>query len=168
PLAIQSPLTEDDHVTYVQIAESLTLLNLSVYTPLNYILPSKLELYRDFYEKDVRAGAGRLSQIDRDNSLRILMRINLLKRLESSVDSFRITLEGIISLIEGTIQTVKDGVNTDYEGIQAKIEDENFDWESNWGEEEFFIGKKIRIHVADMDTLRWREDLAEDLYILKS
>src|SRR5690606_13369485 len=49
PLAIQSSLSDDDHVTYVQIAERLTLLNLSVYTPLNYNLPSKLELYRDFY-----------------------------------------------------------------------------------------------------------------------
>lgn len=167
PLAIQSPLTEDSHVTYVQIAESLTLLNLSVYTPLNYILQSKLELYRDLYEKDVRSGAGRLSQIDRDNSLRILMRINLLKRLESSVDSFRITLEGIIRLLEQTLQTIKDGVKSDYEGIQAKIEDENFDWESDWGDEEHFIGKKIKVHIADMDVYQWQEDLQDDLKLLR-
>ncbi|MFB2118972.1 helicase-related protein [Parapedobacter sp. 2B3] len=168
PLSIQSALTKDGQVTYVEIAEKLILLNLSVYTPLNYILPSKVEFYRGLYEKDVRSGAGKLSQIDRDNSLRILMRINLLKRLESSVDSFRITLEGIIAQIERAIHTVEEGGKADYEGIQAKIEDENFDWESDWGEEEFFIGKKIKVHVADMDAVRWREDLAEDLYLLKS
>lgn len=96
------------------------------------------------------------------------MRINLLKRLESSVDSFRITLEGIITQIENSIRTVDEGVKSDFEGIQAKIEDESFDWESQWGEEEFYIGKKIRIHVADMDTVRWKEDLAEDLYLLQA
>lgn len=166
PVSIQSPLTENDEVTYTEIAEVLTLLNLSVYTPLNYILPSKIQFYRDFLEKDVRSGAGKLSQIDRDNSLRILMRINLLKRLESSVDSFRITLEGIISQIENAISSIDKGANGQYEGIQAKIDDENFDWESDWGDEEGMIGKKIKVHISDMDTRKWKEDLNEDLAIL--
>jgi hypothetical protein len=167
PQSIQSPLMEHGGVTYVEIAEKLTLLNLSVYTPLNYILPSKLDLYRDLYEKDVRSGAGRLSQIDRDNSLRILMRINLLKRLESSVDSFRITLEGIITQIEQTLKTVGQGAKGEYEGIEAKLNDEEFDWEADWGDEENMIGKKIRVHIADMDTRKWQEDLDEDLAVLK-
>ncbi|WP_297338395.1 helicase-related protein [Algoriphagus sp.] len=166
PISIQSPLTENGEVTYTEIAEVLTLLNLSVYTPLNYILPSKIQYYRDFLEKDVRSGAGKLSQIDRDNSLRILMRINLLKRLESSVDSFRITLEGIISQIENAISSIDKGSNGQYEGIQAKIDDENFDWESDWGDEEGMIGKKIKVHISDMDTRKWKEDLNEDLAIL--
>ncbi|MEN5194693.1 helicase-related protein [Sphingobacterium faecium] len=167
PLSIQSPLTKDGHVSYVEIAEALTLLNLSVYTPLNYILDSKLGFYRELYDKDVRAGAGRLSQRDRDNSLRILMRINLLKRLESSVDSFRLTLGGIIRLIEQALNTIKDGVKSDYEGIQAKIDDENFDWDADWGDEEHFIGKKIKIHIADMDLYQWQEDLQDDLMLLQ-
>ncbi|SFT51330.1 Superfamily II DNA or RNA helicase, SNF2 family [Algoriphagus locisalis] len=166
PVSIQSPLTENGEVTYTEIAEILTFLNLSVYTPLNYILPSKIQFYRDFLEKDVRSGAGKLSQIDRDNSLRILMRINLLKRLESSVDSFRITLEGIISQIENAIASIEKGANGQYEGIQAKINDENFDWESEWGDEEGMIGKKIKVHISDMDTRKWKEDLCEDLAIL--
>jgi SNF2 family DNA or RNA helicase len=167
PVSIQSPLTEHGEVTYVDIAERLTLLNLSVYTPLNYILPSKLEMYRDLYEKDVRSGGGRLSQIDRDNSLRILMRINLLKRLESSVDSFRITIEGIIAQIEQALKTITQGIKDEYEGIQAKINDENFDWEADWGDEENVIGKKVRVHIADIDTRKWQEDLDEDFAVLK-
>jgi superfamily II DNA or RNA helicase len=166
PDSIQSPLTDNDDVTYVDIAERLTLLNLSVYTPLNYILPSKLDLYRDLYEKEVRSGAGRLSQIDRDNSLRILMRINLLKRLESSVDSFRITLEGIIAQIEQALKTIAQGANSDYEGIQARMNDEEFDWEADWGDEENVIGRKIKIHIADIDTRKWQEDLSQDLAVL--
>lgn len=166
PVSIQSPLTEKEEITYVEIADKLTLLNLSVYTPLNYILPSRLELYKDLYEREVRSGAGRLSQIDRDNSLKILMRINLLKRLESSVDSFRITLERIITQIEEAIKTIDSGTKGDYEGIQALLNDEEFDWEADWGDEENFIGTKIKVHVADMDTRKWKEDLSEDLEIL--
>ncbi|THU38320.1 ATP-dependent helicase [Niastella caeni] len=167
PISIESRLTDDGHVTYVDIAERLTMLNLSVYTPLNYLLPSKLELYRDLYESEVRSGAGRLSQIDRDNSLRILMRINLLKRLESSVDSFRITLEGIITQIEQLIKIIAQEAKGEYEGIQARMNDEDFDWEAEWGEEEMVIGKRIKVHIADMDTRRWKEDLNEDLSVLK-
>jgi SNF2 family DNA or RNA helicase len=166
PISIQSPLTETGDVTYVDIAEKLTLLNLSVYTPLNYILPSKIQLYADLYDKEVRSGSGKLTQFDRENSLRILMRINLLKRLESSVDSFRITLEGIIAQIEKAIKTIDKGDLSEYEGIQTKINDENFDWEADWGDEENVIGKKIKVHIFDIDTTRWREDLSEDLTVL--
>jgi SNF2 family DNA or RNA helicase len=166
PESVQSRLTENEQVTYVDIAERLTLLNLSVYTPLNYILAGKLDLYRDLYEKTVRSGAGRLSQIDRDNNLRILMRINLLKRLESSVDSFRITLDGIIEQIEQALKTIAEGATKDYEGIQARINDEEFDWEADWGDEEGVIGRKIKIHIADIDTRKWKEDLNQDLAVL--
>lgn len=168
PVSIQSPLTESNEVTYVEIAEQLILLNLSVYTPLNYILPSKLEAYKNLYEKEVRSGSGKLSQIDRDNSLRILMRINLLKRLESSVDSFRITLERIVEQIEQALKTIAQGSKGDYEGIQAKLNDEEFDWESEWGDEENVIGKKIKVHISDLDTTKWQEDLQEDLHVLNS
>lgn len=164
PVSIQSPLTESGEVTYVDVAEKLTLLNLSVYTPLNYILPSKIELYADLYDKTVKSG--RLTQIDRERSLQILMRINLLKRLESSVDSFRITLEGIISQIEQAIKTIEQGAKREYEGIQARMNDEEFDWEADWGDEENVIGKKIKVHIADMDTRKWKEDLNEDLEVL--
>lgn len=166
PISIQSPLTDSGKVSYVDIAEKLTVLNLSVYTPLNYILPSKVQAYASLYDKEVRSGSGKLRQFDRENSLRILMRINLLKRLESSVDSFRITLEGIITQIENAVKTIEKGSTGDYEGIQARINDENFDWEADWGEEEHVFGKKIKVHVADMDTRKWREDLQEDLFIL--
>jgi hypothetical protein len=152
----------------VDIAEKLTLLNLSVYTPLNYILPSKVQAYADLYDKEVRSGSGKLSQVDRELSLRILMRINLLKRLESSVDSFRLTLEGIIGQIENAIKTIDKGDADDYEGIHKILSDENYDFESNWADEEQVIGKKIKVHIADMDTTKWREDLSEDLEVLNN
>lgn len=168
PISIHSPLTENESITYVEIAEKLTLLNLSVYTPLNYILPSRTDFYRDKYEKEVRSGSGRLSQIDRDNSLRILMRINFLKRLESSVDSFRLTLEAVIDLIKNTVKSVAAANQGDIESYQSQIGDENFDWESEWGDEENLIGRKIKVHIADIDRRKWQEDLNQDLEILNS
>lgn len=169
PVSIESPLTEDDSVGYAYIADQLSLLNLSVYTPLNYVLPSRLEHYAQLYDKTAKAGqGGRLRQIDREQSLQILMRINLLKRLESSVHSFRITLDGIISQVEEAIKAVENGITDgQYNGILDKVNDEEFDWESDWGDEENIIGRKIKIHIADIDRTRWEEDLQYDLFLLK-
>lgn len=165
PVSIRSALTQDSSITYTEIAEKLTLLNLSIYTPLNYILPSKIQFYADLYDKTVKGG--RLTQMDREKSLQILMRINLLKRLESSVDSFRITLEGVMEQIEAALKAIKNGENEAYSGIEAKMDSEEFDWEANWGDEENVIGKKIKVHVSDVDAKRWSEDLEEDLYVLE-
>lgn len=166
PQSIQSSLTADGSINFVEIADALTILNLSIYTPLNYLLPGKKEAYKKLYEKSVSGGKRRLSQIDRDNNLRILMRINLLKRLESSADSFTITLNGIIGQIERAMTAIKSGSSDSYEGIQAMMDDENFDWEADWGDEENFIGKKIKVHIADIDAIKWAEDLNQDLVIL--
>jgi SNF2 family DNA or RNA helicase len=161
PISIESPLTADGGTTYEEIADKLTRLNLSVYSPLNYLLPSKVGLYAEKY--DSKGKAGKFAQVDRERSLQVLMRINLLKRIESSIDSFRLTLEGIMNQIDVALKAIKKGENGDYEGIQAIIDDENFDWEADWGEEENIIGKKVKVHIADLDTRKWREDLSEDL-----
>jgi hypothetical protein len=117
----------------------------------------------------VKSGQGaRLRQIDREQSLQILMRINLLKRLESSINSFRITLDGIISQVEDALKSIEQGNEEDeYNGILARINDENFDWESEWGDEENIIGRKVKIHISDMDRTRWQEDLSSDLVLLQ-
>ena len=164
PVSVQSPLTQNDEVTYKHIAEQLTLLNLSIYSPLYYILPSKMQFYADLY--DNKGKSGKLTQVDRESSLKVLMRINLLKRLESSVDSFRLTLEGIITQIQDAIRAIDKGDKADFTGIQAKLDDESFDWDSDWGDEENVFGKKVKVHIADMDTRKWKEDLSEDLFTL--
>src|SRR5690606_10666229 len=141
PLSIESPLSKNGTVNYQSIAESLLLLNLSVYSPLNYILPSKVPYYAELYDKKVKSDSSTFTQTDRENSLKILMRVNLLKRLESSVDSFRITVKNIVGLIERALSTIEKGLENDtYSGIQANWDDEDFDWEANWGDEEAVFG----------------------------
>lgn len=165
PVSIQSPLSKYVTITYEEIAETLIRLNLSVYTPMNYIKSSKIRFYEEVYDQIV--GTGKLRQRDRETSLKILMRINLLKRLESSVDSFRITLNNIRSQIQAAINAIDLGKAEDtYSGIEANWGDEDFDWDANWGDEEQIFGKKVKIHISDMDTRKWREDLSEDLDVV--
>lgn len=168
PVSIQSPLAVDGSVTYEFIAEKLTVLNLGIYSPTGYILPSKRAAYARLYDRDSGGSADNLTQTGREDSLRVLMRINLLKRLESSVDSFRITLEGIIQLIEGTLTKIKEGKLDEWKGIEARMDNESFDWDPDWGDEEGVIGKKVKVSLADMDVTRLQEDLREDLEVLNA
>ena len=166
PVSLECRLTDDDEINFTNIAEDLKLLNLSIYSPLSYLLPSKVQKYAKIYDKKVKSGS--FSQIDRERSLKILMHINLLKRLESSIDSFRITVNGILKQIENTIENLSKTNIEDLEGVQIDSDDENFDWEANWGDEENVIGKKVKVHLADLDRTRWKEDLTDDLIVLGS
>lgn len=165
PISIQSPLSTNTSLTYEIIAEKLTLLNLSIYTPLNYILPGKLQKYAKMYDKEVKSG--KFTQIDREKSLQILMRINLLKRIESSVDSFRLTLQGIIQKIKGALLKLSNAKELETGEDFSEVENENFDWESNWGDQENIFGTTIKVHISDMDNRKWKGDLEEDLQILQ-
>ncbi|WP_456377869.1 helicase-related protein [Lutibacter sp.] len=166
PISIHSALTKESGINYIHIAEKLTLLNLSVYSPLSYILPSKVQLYADLYDKKVKEGTSTFAQIDRESSLKVLMRINLLKRIESSVYSFRLTIENILKQVVNAIDAIEKGEENTFSGLQASaIQD--IDWDADWGDEENVIGKKIKVHIADMDGRRWKEDLLADVVILE-
>lgn len=164
PVSLECALTQEKNITYTEIADLLSCLNLSVYTPLKYILPSQKEKYAERYDKKTKSG--KLTQLDRETSLKILMRINMLKRIESSIDSFRITTNGIKSQIEQTLESIsKEGLENISEQ-NFDTQSENFDWDANWGDEENLIGKKVKIHLADIDRRQWKEDLEEDLTLL--
>ncbi len=165
PLSIHSPLAENGGVTFQDIAERLSLLNLSVYSPLNYILPSKVNYYAELYDKKVKSGT--FTQKDREKSLQLLMRINLLKRIESSVDSFSMTLTNICSQIEASLGAIARNKTDAVSAAEVDVLSEEMDWEPEWGDEENVIGKNVKVRVADMDTTRWKEDLSSDLDIIQ-
>ena len=147
-------------VSFNDIFVSVTELNLAIYTPSDFILPSKLEKYMEVRE-DGRFG--NLSRSGRERGIRQLMSINLLKRLESSVNSFRLTLERIRKYIEATIKAIDD--------LAARQEpsmvcDYDFSYGLDFDEREdtVFIGnKKTKIALEDMDYVQWRGYLAKDL-----
>ena len=170
PISKRCDITDiPDFINIDDIFKRLTLFNMSVYSPFEYILPDKMEFYSNIYDTTVSENV-RLGQINREKSLQKLMRVNLLKRLESSVESFRITLNKFILNVDGVIKSIdeyeKNGQSTNIETTHINnlnTDDENDDWL----DESFSIGDKVKINLADMNTIGWKQDLQADLYIAK-
>lgn len=164
PISLRPCLTDlNDAINYNEIYDQLMQLTLCVYTPSNYIFPSKLQKY-----KDITHNKGEnLTQTGRERGIQRLMSINLLKRLESSVNSFQLTLTRIKELIEGTIDAInrfeKYG-SADLSMYEAAREDWDIDDENT---EFFTVGKKVKIELADMDWKSWRKELQQDADVLE-
>jgi SNF2 family DNA or RNA helicase len=158
-----------DVIGYNDIFMELSRINLGIYAPFKYILPSRLRFYEEIYDTSVKGGSGSFKQMDREGSLQLLMRINLLKRLESSVESFRLTLSKIISKLNqtlGQIESFEQTKNAESVGY-TDIEETNLD-DDDWLDDEFSIGNTIKINLSDIDVLRWKEDLTNDRNILSA
>jgi len=172
PINYQPEITNIENFMSVKdIANELSRLSMCVYSPFVYILPNKISKYEKIYDIEVGGGRSILHQIDREKSLQILMRINLLKRLESSVESFRLTLNKIMNFIENTLKSIQNFESNnsyneiDTENIDIEVEDE--DIESFISENMNMIGNKVKIDLKDMDILGWKQDLVFDYKILK-
>ena len=157
PLSRRPCLTDlDGAINFSDIAEQLNSLNLSIYTPSLYLFDSAKGTYSIDYE-----GEG-LSIDGREKGLRKLMATNLLKRLESSVNSFRLTLTRINEYIRETIKMIDDYVekhgsaSVDAFGMVAEADLE-------YGDTDLFATKKSKISLADMDYVSWRRDLSADI-----
>lgn len=172
PLSFHSPLTHrTDVIGFNEIFNRLSLLKLPVYTPINYILPSRRARYEALYDTDVRHGGGRLRQADRERSLQALMTVNLLKRLESSVDAFRITLKKLQTLFAATLEKIAAYRTTGRDPGLTDVADTFNDFEPDDDEtlptpEDASTGGKIQIKLADMDLHSWQHDLTTDLQII--
>ena len=149
-------------INYNEIYEQLTQLTLSIYTPTHFILPSKMEKYAEMYE-DNKVNVG-FTQANREQGIRRLTAINLMKRMESSVHSFNLTLKRIYSLIDSTIQSIDTYDKTS--SVKLELTDisniDEFDSEDQNGDELFTFGKKVKIEIGDMDYKSWRDSLVKD------
>lgn len=164
PISKRPELTElSSAITYNEIFEQLSLLNLHIYTPSDYIFESRIQKYMELTHNK----GDNLTQRGREQGIRRLMSVNLLKRLESSVHSFRLTLGRMKKLIDNTI----DEINRFEKYGRSKIDAYQFDVDSDLDSEdintEFFtVGKKVQIDLADMDYKSWRTELHADSEIL--
>ncbi len=172
PLSFHCALTQrDDVIGFNDIFKELSLLNLSVYAPISYILPSRLKKYEDQYDTEVEKG--KLKQVDREKSLKSLMITNLLKRLESSVASFRLTLQKLQSKHQSLLTKIQDFNDKGYDyGINdfaSAFEDIDADEVDFLGfNESDTIEGKIQIKLEDMDLPSWQADLSGDLVIIEA
>ena len=153
PISRRPKLTDlNESITFSEIADQLNNLNLSIYTPSLYIYDSAKEQYEINME-----GSG-LSVDGREKGLRKLMATNMLKRLESSVNSFRLTLKRIQEFIDETLETIADYGDNGSVDVADFAEDlDSVDSENNP-----FVGKNSKISLHDIDVVRWANDLRSD------
>jgi hypothetical protein len=166
PVSIRKPLTELEGVlTFNEIFQQLQLLNLGVYTPLAYVLPSRFAKYEELYNVASTGSRANLGQQGREQGLKRLMTVNLLKRLESSVEAFRLTLAKIEAAVDGTLTRLGQHPDSATE-FDVNVADLDADDDEN--EAEFLAyGEKIRIDLADVDVESWRRDLWDDRETLR-
>ena len=159
PISLRPSMTDlNSAINYNEIYQQLMLLTLCIYTPSNYIFPSKLSKYIDLTHNK----GNMLTQRGREQGIQRLMSINLLKRLESSVYSFNLTLRRILDLIKNTIKAIDDFEKygrADFDMYEAN--DSDFDMEDS-NTDFFTVGKKVKIDLADMDYKTWKTELQQD------
>ena len=168
PISLRPPLTIlKKAINYNEIYEQLTMLSLSIYTPSHFILPSKMEKYAELYE-DNKVNIG-FTQANREQGIRRLTAINLMKRMESSVYSFNLTLKRILELIDSTIHSIDTYDKTS--SVKLDLTDitniDDYDSEDQNGDELLTFGKKVRIEIGDMDYKSWRDSLVKDHEVLE-
>ncbi len=139
-----------------EINNEIRRLNLAAYAPLRYVLPHKQAAYDAKYSTQIRGGEGFFRQVDREESLIHLLRVNVLKRMESSVSSFALTLKRQLADVEATLARIE----AQAEAVEEiDIEDVDID---DPAFESLLVGRKVKVLLKDVDLVRWRQDLIED------
>lgn len=158
PVSIYPKLsTLPNSTTYSEIANSLDLLKLAVYIPSHYLLPSARGKYED--------KNGNLTTSGRETGVRKLMAANLLKRLESSISSFRLTLERVFSVMNQCLNTIEvfkaEGMAT--AKVDASSFGDGFDLDYEDADlMDFSVGGKTQFDLRDLDWKSWEKDVRDD------
>lgn len=131
-------------------------LNLAAYAPLRYVLPHKQEAYDLKYSTQIRGGESFFRQVDREESLIHLLRVNVLKRMESAVSSFALTVHRQLKDVEATLAQIDAHANEIEELDIADVDIDDPAFES------LLVGRKVKVLLGDVDLVRWKQDLTED------
>lgn len=140
-----------------EVNTTIKKLNLGIYSPLEYVLGSKKDAYAAKYDVEVKEGKSVFKQADREKQLVNLMRVNILKRLESSINSFSITIQNILGLINSTINKIDNNevdFNSDINIADIDLDDNDY--------EDVMFGKNVKVLFKDIDLIRWKQDLELD------
>ena len=171
PQSIHCQLTtRNDVIGFNEIFNQLSMMKLAVYAPVSYILSSRLAKYEALYDTQVEGGRGKLKQADRERSLQALMTINLLKRLESSVQAFRLTLQKLKDNHQGTLEKIsefeKTGRDASFGDVAVSFANYEPDDDDLPDIDDAKIGGKVQISLSDMDLPSWKHDLDADLLVI--
>ncbi|MBL4746674.1 MAG: DEAD/DEAH box helicase family protein [Flavobacteriaceae bacterium] len=139
------------------INTTINHLNLSAYSPLDFILPEKKEEYSNKYDTYLQDSNAVFTQVDREKSLIHLMRVNLLKRMESSINSFSLTVEKLHGKIGNLLEKIQH--KSEYYSDELSISEIEIDDPTL---ADYLIGNKTKVLIQDMDLIKWKEYLLED------
>ena len=142
-----------------EVNKMIRRLTLALYAPLRYVRPEKRSIYEKRYDMSVAGGKSVFRQADRENQLIHLMRVNLLKRMESSIHSFGLTVEKIYARIKDTLEIIERHEGEYHPALN--IEELDFD-EEGLDTQDLIFGSKVKVLLQDMDLIKWRQDLEQD------
>ena len=140
-----------------EINREISRLNLGIYAPMLYVLPNKMSKYEEKYDMEVQSGKSKFRQLDRETNIVHLMRVNLLKRMESSIESFRLSVGYLLNNINSALTQIenhKDQYNPNIDIDLIDPDEEEYD--------ELMVGKKRKVLFQDMDLIKWGQDLELD------
>lgn len=161
PLNIKADIdSKNEFIPLSELNKLIRSLNLAIYSPIKYVLPSKVAEYSRKY--DTNTGKSIFKQIDREQSLIHLMRINILKRMESSIYSFGLTVSKILQNIDIALKKLDN-----FEDIEEDFDIEELDIDDNRLDSVLIGSKKVKVLLQDIDQIRWRMELEGDKVILE-
>ncbi|MBX7215120.1 MAG: hypothetical protein K1X39_14000 [Thermoflexales bacterium] len=162
PINIKADVDRDGAFPAIaEINAEIRRLHLAVYAPLRYVLPHRQEAYDRKYSTQLKDGAGLFRQVDREESLIHLLRVNVLKRMESAVPAFALTVERQLNDVEATLARIEARPDALAE-VELDIEDLDIENLDDPTFESLVVGRKIKVLLQDVDLIRWRQDLIED------
>lgn len=162
PITVTPPIdTKNQFKDIGEIYDEISTLTLASYMPLGYVRADKRADYEAKYDMTTHTGSV-FKQVDREQSLIYLMRVNLLKRLESSINSFKITTEKLILNVSNNLKQAESHINGELDDSLNITEIDLDDTDL----EDLLIGGKTKVLIQDIDLIRWKQDLKHDRKIL--
>ena len=151
-----------DYPFLIEVNRDIRRLHLAAYSPLKYVIADKRDEYDRRYSMEVGKGKGIFKQIDREESLLHLMRVNLLKRMESSINSFALTVERLLVQVDELLEKIESHSREEIEELSIEeVEIDSFELS------DLMAGNKIKVLIQDTDQVRWKQDLKEDKALLE-
>lgn len=161
PINIKNDIDiQNDFIDLDELNKLIRALNLAIYSPMKYILPSKIAEYSKKY--DTKTGKAVFRQIDRETSLIHLMRINILKRMESSIHSFGITISKILKNIDITLEKLNKS-----QDIEENLDIDDLELDDPRLDSVMIGSKNVKVFIQDIDKIKWRAELEGDRAILE-
>jgi len=139
------------------INSEIRRLTLGAYSPLTYVFERKLPQYESRYGTVLASGDRKFTQKDREQSLIYLMRVNMLKRMESSVHAFGLTVSRQLEEVDRMLERIAAN--------PGEVEGLSFDDIQDIDSPEFesqLVGRKVKVLLQDIDLIKWRQALQED------